>query len=56
VYAALGLLACLDPQDRQGDITAERLADKLLAGEMAKKISAHLIQWYNGSAVLLCHQ
>jgi hypothetical protein len=28
----------------------EGLADKLLDGEMAKKISAHLIQWYNGSA------
>jgi hypothetical protein len=25
-------------------------------GEMAKKISAHLIQWHNGSAVVLRHQ
>lgn len=56
VYAALSLQACLDPLDRQGDIASERLADKLLDGEMAKKISAHLIQWHNGSAVVLRHQ
>jgi len=56
VYAVLSLLACLDPQNRQGDIASERLADKLLDGEMAKKISAHLIQWHNGSAVVLRHQ
>src|SRR5271166_5686735 len=54
--AALGLLARLNPHDRQGNIATERLAQQLLNREMAEKVPADPIERYHGLPVVLCHQ
>jgi hypothetical protein len=53
--AALGLLARLNPHDRQSDVAAERLAQELLDCKVPKKVAAHLLQRHDGLAVVLCH-
>jgi hypothetical protein len=56
-HAALCLLARLDPQDRQGDVTAERFAQELFSSEVSKKNAAYAVQrWPFCSLLTLCYR